>query len=185
MQCSSWRVKSIKGWCDFTYREWNVEDNCNYCIQQNRLAGSCAIQCSHTCTTVQCCAITCKAIQDNALLCNTLKSLAIQCKASQGTVQGSAKPCNTLQDSAKQRWQCTRQCSIQCKAEMGAEQELCQKYFEATSHHQKLGHPPLQHLCYTQRRRDNFPGTQFYLEKFLFSKKGLGQGTPKQLVELK
>ena len=43
----------------------------------------------------------------------------------------------------------------------------------------------IQHLCYTQRRRDNFPGTQFFLEKFLFSKKGLGQGTPKQLVELK
>ena len=41
------------------------------------------------------------------------------------------------------------------------------------------------YLCYTQRRRDNFPGTQFFLEKFLFSKKGLGQGTPKQLVELK
>ena len=40
-------------------------------------------------------------------------------------------------------------------------------------------------LCYTQRRRDNFPGTQFFLDKFLFSKKGLGQGIPKQLVELK
>ena len=41
------------------------------------------------------------------------------------------------------------------------------------------------HMCYTQRRRDNFPGTQFFLDKFLFSKKGLGQGIPKQLVELK
>ena len=41
------------------------------------------------------------------------------------------------------------------------------------------------HVCYTQRRRDNFPGTQFFLDKFLFSKKGLGQGIPKQLVELK
>ena len=40
-------------------------------------------------------------------------------------------------------------------------------------------------MCYTQRRRDNFPGTQFFLDKFLFSKKGLGQGIPKQLVELK
>ena len=39
--------------------------------------------------------------------------------------------------------------------------------------------------CYTQRRRDNFPGTQFFLDKLLFSKKGLGQGIPKQLVELK
>ena len=41
------------------------------------------------------------------------------------------------------------------------------------------------YLCYTQRRRDNFPGTQFFLDKFLFSKKGLGQGIPKQLVKLK
>ena len=40
-------------------------------------------------------------------------------------------------------------------------------------------------MCYTQRRRDNFPGTQFFLDKFLFSKKGLGQRIPKQLVELK
>ena len=42
-----------------------------------------------------------------------------------------------------------------------------------------------KHPCYTQRRRDNFPGTQFFLDKFLFSKKGLGQRIPKQLVELK
>ena len=40
-------------------------------------------------------------------------------------------------------------------------------------------------LCYTQRRRDNFPGTQFFLDKLLVLKKGLGQGIPKQLVELK
>ena len=40
-------------------------------------------------------------------------------------------------------------------------------------------------LCYTQRRRDNFPGTQFFLDKLLILKKGLGQGTPKQLAELK
>ena len=39
--------------------------------------------------------------------------------------------------------------------------------------------------CYTQRRRDNFPGTQFFLDKLLILKKGLGQGTPKQLAELK
>ena len=39
--------------------------------------------------------------------------------------------------------------------------------------------------CYTQRRRDNFPGTQFLLDKLLILKKGLGQGIPKQLVELK
>ena len=44
---------------------------------------------------------------------------------------------------------------------------------------------PCLGVCYTQRRRDNFPGTQFFLDKFLFSKKGLGQGIPKQLVELK
>ena len=40
-------------------------------------------------------------------------------------------------------------------------------------------------VCYTQRRRDNFPGTQFFLDKLLILKKGLGQGTPKQLAELK
>ena len=40
-------------------------------------------------------------------------------------------------------------------------------------------------MCYTQRRRDNFPGTQFFLDKLLILKKGLGQGIPKQLVELK
>ena len=41
------------------------------------------------------------------------------------------------------------------------------------------------YMCYTQRRRDNFPGTQFFLDKLLILKKGLGQGTPKQLAELK
>ena len=40
-------------------------------------------------------------------------------------------------------------------------------------------------MCYTQRRSDNFPGTQFFLDKLLILKKGLGQGTPKQLAELK
>ena len=40
-------------------------------------------------------------------------------------------------------------------------------------------------LCYTQRRRDNFPGTQFFLDKLLILKKGLGQGIPKQFVDLK
>ena len=40
-------------------------------------------------------------------------------------------------------------------------------------------------MCYTQRRRDNFPGTQFFLDKLLILKKGLGQGIPKQFVELK
>ena len=42
-----------------------------------------------------------------------------------------------------------------------------------------------EQLCYTQRRRDNFPGTQFFLDKLLILKKGLGQGIPKQLVKLK
>ena len=37
--------------------------------------------------------------------------------------------------------------------------------------------------CYTQRRRDNFPGTQFFLDKLLILKKGLVQGIPKQLAE--
>ena len=40
-------------------------------------------------------------------------------------------------------------------------------------------------LCYTQRRRDNFPGTQFFLDKLLILKKGLVQGIPKQLAESK
>ena len=43
----------------------------------------------------------------------------------------------------------------------------------------------LEHLCYTQRRRDNFPGTQFFLDKLLILKKGLVQGIPKQLAESK
>ena len=47
------------------------------------------------------------------------------------------------------------------------------------------GYKDKERPCYTKRRRDNFPGTQFFLDKLLILKKGLVQGIPKQLAESK